>query len=79
MHVNAFNVAEFLDLVHHFIIINAKSDEDRVRLNRMLIGPPQVDRPTVVDERTGIVPPSWWKGDDYASQSGLAAMMTLKR
>lgn len=57
----------------------AKTAEDAENLSRALIGPPQVDRPTVVDERTGIVPPAWWKGDDYASQSSMAAMMTLKR
>lgn len=65
--------------MHHFISMNTPKDEDRAQLNRELIGPPRVDRPTVVDEKTGIVPPSWWKGDEYASKSGIAAMMTLKR
>lgn len=59
--------------------MNTKSDDDLVRLNNELIGPPLTDRPTVVDHKTGIIPPSWWKGDAYASKSGLAAMMTLKR
>lgn len=52
--------------------------EDHERLNQTLIGPSRIDRPTIVDERTGMVPPAWWKGDDYASRSGIAAMMTLQ-
>jgi len=53
-------------------------DDKREQLARDLIGPPRSEYTTVVDERTGIVPPSWWRGDDYASRSGVAAMMTLK-
>lgn len=60
-------------------MMHIKTDEDAESVNRTLIGPPQVDRPTVVDEKTGIVPPAWWKGDDFASQSSIAAMMTFKR
>jgi hypothetical protein len=48
-------------------------------VNLQLIGRPKVDRPTLVDERTGIVPPSWWRGDDYASASGQLAALTLRR
>jgi flavin-dependent dehydrogenase len=53
--------------------------EDHDRLNMTLIGPPKIDRPSLIDERAGFVPPPWWKGDDYASRSGMTAMMTLKR
>lgn len=53
--------------------------EDRERINQQLIGPPRVNRPSLVDERAGFVPPSWWKGDEYASKSGMLARMTLKR
>jgi len=56
-----------------------EQEEDRVRVNRTLVGPPRVDRPTVVDERTGIVPPPWWRGDEYASRSSAAAALTLRR
>jgi hypothetical protein len=53
--------------------------EDRERLNQQLIGPPRVNRPSLVDERAGFIPPAWWKGDEYASKSAMLARMTLKR
>lgn len=66
-------------MTHRFILAHAKTDEDRERLNRELLGPPSVNRPLAVDPRAGFVPPSWWKGDEYASRSGMAAVFTLTR
>lgn len=69
---------EFLDITHYFIMMLVKTEEDANKLNQALIGPPLVDRPTVVDEHAGFVPPSWWRGDEFASQSSIAAMMNIK-
>lgn len=55
------------------------SEDDMTKLNAALVGPPQIDRPMVVDEKAGFTPPAWWKGDEFASQSSLAAAMTLRR
>lgn len=44
----------------------------------MLIGQLMTSE-TIVDKQAGFAPPAWWRGDDYASRSGIAAMMTLKR
>lgn len=70
---------EFLDLSHRYVLLHTEKDEDRERLNRILIGPPRVHGASLVDERAGFVPPAWWRGDEYASRSSVAAMMTLKR
>lgn len=53
--------------------------EDHEKITNMLIGQPLIDRPTVVDEQAGFTPPAWWKGDTYASKSGMAAGVTLRR
>lgn len=71
-------MAEFLDLAHRYALLNTEP-ENHARLNSSLIGRPRVDRPTLVDERAGFVPPSWWRGDDYASRSGVLAAATLTR
>jgi hypothetical protein len=63
--------------VHHYILTITNPDHHN-RINQVLIGPLTSDRP-LVDERAGFTPPAWWKGDEYASRSGVAAMMTLKR
>ena len=60
-------------------MLHIKDEKDAASVNHALIGPPQVDRPTVVDEKTGIVPPAWWKGDEFASQSSMAGMLNFKR
>lgn len=69
--------SEFLDLVHTYAL-RLTREEDRERLTAELTGPPRVVRPSLVDERAGFVPPSWWRGDEYASRSGVAAMMTMR-
>lgn len=70
---------EFLDISHRYALMCVDTDEARERLNRTLLGPPRIKGPSLVDERAGFVPPAWWKGDEYASRSNLAAMMALKR
>jgi hypothetical protein len=67
----------FLDLVHHYILTITDSERHN-ELNASLIGPSRINRPSVIDEQAGFVPPAWWKGDDYASRSGMTAMMSLK-
>lgn len=64
--------------MHHYLLLNTKT-EDHDKLNLELIGPSRINRPSFVDERTGIVPPAWWRGDDWASQSGKLAMVTMRR
>lgn len=76
--VTTLSPSAFLDLVHVYILKFTKS-EDHEQVTSQLIGPPRITRPTLVDERTGIVPPTWWKGDAYASNSGVAAMLSMKR
>lgn len=72
---------EFLDLAHRWALLSAEDDEGRERINRVLLGPPRMGgtKTSPVDERAGFVPPPWWRGDEHASRSSLAAMMTLKR
>jgi hypothetical protein len=72
-------VPEFLDLAHRYALLITDEAADRERLNRMLLGPPRIRGTSLVDERAGFVPPAWWRGDEYASRSSLAAMMSLKR
>jgi hypothetical protein len=74
-------VPEFLDLTHRYALLAAEDDEGRERINRVLLGPPRLGggKTSPVDEQAGFVPPAWWKGDEYASRSSVAAMMTLKR
>lgn len=45
----------------------------------MLTGPLSTSAPPAIDERAGFAPPSWWKGDDYASRSGQLAAFALRR
>jgi hypothetical protein len=72
-------VPEFLDATHRFMLITAEKPEDRKRINNLLIGPLSGGGEAPVDERAGFAPPSWWKGDEYASRSGQLAALTLKR
>lgn len=71
---------EFLDLTHHYVLLGAKA-ENHDQINQVLLGPPRIGpgRTSPVDERAGFTPPAWWKGDDYASRSGIAAALTLRR
>lgn len=69
---------EFLDLTHRYVLL--VTDEDRhAQLNQSLIGPPRITRPSTVDPKVGFTPPSWWRGDEYASRNAVAAMSTLRR
>jgi hypothetical protein len=73
-------VPEFLDMAHRYLLLVLQDKpEAQTQVNRELLGPPRVNRPTVIDERAGFVPPAWWKGDAYASRSGIAAAFTLRR
>lgn len=71
-------MTEFLDMTHRHMLMCTRS-EDHDKLNKMLIGRPSVGRPAEVDARAGFAPPSWWRGDEYASKSGIYAAFTLKR
>lgn len=47
----------------------------------MLIGPLQTmdgEKVTIVDQRSGMVPPSWWHGDEEASHTGMLAAAQLR-
>lgn len=72
---------EFLDLAHRHALLLAEDEEAQERINRVLLGPPRMggNKTSPVDEQAGFVPPPWWRGDEYASRSSVAAMMTLKR
>jgi hypothetical protein len=65
--------------VHYYILMRVKDEADQERVTNVLIGPPLTERTTVVDEQVGFSPPTWWKGDDFASRSGVAASVTLRR
>ena len=64
--------------MHHYLLLQTEPDKHN-QLNNVLIGPPRIDRPSLVDEQAGFVPPSWWKGDEYASRSGIMAAATMRR
>lgn len=67
---------DFLDLVHHYLLLSV-DEKEHARLNRTLIGAGEAA--PEIDERAGFAPPSWWRGDDYATKSGIAAKLTLRR
>lgn len=69
---------EFLDLTHRYTLM-CSDPENHERINQRLTGPLTTDPPRPVDERAGFAPPSWWKGDDYASRSGQLAALALRR
>lgn len=69
---------EFLDMVHrHALLISRPEDHDKI--NKMFIGRLTAGRPPEIDARAGFAPPSWWRGDEYASKSGIYAAFALKR
>lgn len=70
---------EFLDLAHRFLLLMTDDEQQRKRWDQLLLGPPKITGTTVVDEKAGFVPPAWWRGDEYASRSSMAAMLSLKR
>lgn len=72
------NPAEFLDLVHRYVLIISKPEEHD-KINASLTGPLNKGGAAQVDEQAGFIPPSWWKGDEYASRSGMLAAATLRR
>lgn len=68
---------EFLDLAHrHVLLVTDPAEHDK--LNRELIGPPRITRPSTVDPHAGFTPPSWWRGDARAARGAIAAMTELK-
>lgn len=68
---------EFLDLVHRHVLLVTDSDQ-HTRLNQQLIGPPRITRPSTVDPKVGFTPPTWWRGDEQASRSAIAAMSLMR-
>jgi hypothetical protein len=38
-----------------------------------------LSRPGEVDEATGLVPPSWWKGEEDAARTAAAFAATTRR
>lgn len=73
--IASLNPARFLNLVHHYVLTIAKPEE-HAKLNRQLIGASTAV--PVIDKKAGFAPPSWWKGDEYASRSAIAARVTMK-
>lgn len=65
----------FLDLVHHYLLL-VSDPEQHDRLNRELIG--SLASTGRVDPVAGFAPPSWWRGDEYASRSGVVAAVSMR-
>jgi len=59
------------------LLVTDPKEHDKI--NESLTGPSRIDHVTQVDEKAGFTPPSWWRGDDYASRSGIMATATLRR
>jgi hypothetical protein len=72
-------VAAFMDLVHNFILLSVKEPGQAAQLETQLIGPLGAGALSRTSDTGGITPPSWWKGDEYASRSSLLAMTTMRR
>lgn len=73
--VAQLNPARFFDVVHHYILL-VTDPKEHAKLNRQFVGASTAV--PVIDKQAGFAPPSWWKGDDYASRSGIAARVTMK-
>lgn len=70
----------FLDLVQHYMLSEYGVDEKkRERIIRDLTGVPRRLLPDAEADRIPNWAPSWWQGDDEATQTNMAAMMALKR
>lgn len=73
-----FNV--FLDLIQHYMLSNYElDDKKREQLLRDLTGVPRL---LLTGAEADAIPkwaPTWWQGDEDATQTNMAAMMALKR
>lgn len=52
------------------------------KLNMMLIGPLSTldgEEVSIVDKRSGIIPPPWWRGDEEASRTGQMAAFQMRQ
>lgn len=54
----------------------ATYDDSIRRFNELLTGPRTATH-TTVDPESGLKPPPWWRGDEDASRSSLAALTAL--
>jgi hypothetical protein len=54
------------------MVRDMKPDERRALDDALL------SRPGVVDEATGLVPPSWWKGEEDAARTAAAFAATTR-
>lgn len=43
------------------------------------VGPLTAHRTSLIDQRTGVRPPAWWRGDEEASRTSQEAFLTLRR
>lgn len=64
-----------LNLIHFYIIERTKPEEHR-KINDQLVGPLRTTGEIVIEKEWM---PSWWHGDEEASQSSLDATRTLTR
>lgn len=82
-HLDDLTAPEFLDLAHRYIILTTENkDNAHQKIENILIGPLKTiegETTTLVDERTGIVPPAWWHGDAEAYRNSMAAMQGMKQ
>jgi len=68
-----------LDVAHYWLILTTPDQEQQRELNERLTGPlSHQHRNAPVQRAPGIRPPTWWKGDAYATQSSLAAASELR-
>lgn len=70
----------FLDLTQHYLFSVYEIDEKkREKLRRELVGVPRLLLPKVEADKIPRWAPAWWRGDDDASASNMAAMKALQR
>lgn len=74
---------EFLDLSHRWLLeVSEDKENQHHRINTLLIGPlltmENNERVSIVDERSGMVPPAWWKGDVEASRLSVQAANQMR-
>jgi len=65
------------------LLTTEDKDNSHNRINQLLVGPlltmDNEEKVIVVDQRSGIIPPPWWRGDAQASRTGRAAMVEMRR
>jgi hypothetical protein len=82
LHVDELTSVEFLDIAHRYLLLTTEDkDNAHSKLEQILLGPLATlgKNVSLVDERTGIVPPAWWHGDDEAYRNSMAAMQGMRR